>query len=77
MLRVALYARVSTGRQALTQSIEQHLGRLREYVISQGWPLSEEYIFRDDGHSGATLKSSNSSPGIWSRAGRATGSSAG
>jgi site-specific DNA recombinase len=54
-MRVALYARVSTGRQALTQSIEQQLGRLREYVISQGWPLSEEYIFRDDGHSGATL----------------------
>jgi site-specific DNA recombinase len=54
-MRVALYARVSTGRQALTQSIEQQLGRLREYTISQGWPLSEEYIFRDDGHSGATL----------------------
>lgn len=54
-MRVALYARVSTVRQALTQSIEQQLGRLREYVAGQGWPLSEEYIFRDDGHSGATL----------------------
>lgn len=54
-MRVALYARVSTNRQALTQSIEQQLDRLREYVVSQGWPLGEDAIFRDDGHSGATL----------------------
>ncbi len=54
-MSVALYARVSTNRQALTQSIEQQLDRLRQHVIAQGWPLIEDYIFRDDGHSGATL----------------------
>src|SRR5215207_9363588 len=54
-MRVALYARVSINRQALTQSIDQQLDRLREYVVSQGWPLSDDDIFRDDGHSGATL----------------------
>jgi site-specific DNA recombinase len=54
-MRVALYARVSTNRQVLTQSIDQQLDRLREYVVSQGWPLSDDDIFRDDGHSGATL----------------------
>ena len=54
-MRVALYARVSTNRQALTQSIEQQLDRLRQHVIAEGWPLSDDYIFRDDGHSGATL----------------------
>jgi hypothetical protein len=55
VVRVALYARVSTNRQVLTQSIDQQLDRLREYVVSQGWPLSDDAIFRDDGHSGATL----------------------
>src|SRR5947209_7650429 len=54
-MRVALYARVSTNRQALMQSIDQQLDRLREYAASQGWLLSDDAIFRDDGHSGATL----------------------
>ncbi len=54
-MRVALYARVSTNRQVVTQSIDQQLDRLREYVLNQGWPLSADCIFRDDGHSGATL----------------------
>lgn len=54
-MRVALYARVSTNRQVLTQSIDQQLDRLRQHVAGQGWPLSAECIFRDDGHSGATL----------------------
>ena len=59
-MRVALYARVSTNRQALTQSIEQQLDRLRHYAADQDWPIKEEYIFRDDGQSGATL----SRPGL-------------
>jgi site-specific DNA recombinase len=54
-MRVALYARVSTNRQALSQSIEQQLERLRQYVNDQGWSLCEDHLFRDDGHSGATL----------------------
>jgi site-specific DNA recombinase len=54
-MRVAIYARVSTSRQAQTQTIEQQLVRLVSYVGQQGWELPESNIFRDDGHSGASL----------------------
>ena len=54
-MRVAIYARVSTQRQAQAQTIEQQLERLVAYVHQQGWELPEENIFRDDGFSGAAL----------------------
>ena len=54
-MRVAIYARVSTQRQALAQSIEQQLDRLLAEVATQGWSLAERHIFRDDGYSGASL----------------------
>jgi len=54
-MRVAIYARVSTQRQAQTQTIEQQVERLRAYVQQQGWTLREEQIFLDDGYSGAEL----------------------
>jgi site-specific DNA recombinase len=54
-LRVALYARVSTQRQAHTQTIDQQLERLRAYSASQEWLRSEAHTFRDDAHSGASL----------------------
>lgn len=54
-MRVAVYVRVSTQRQAQSQTIEQQLERLRAHIYSQGWELREELIFRDDGYSGATL----------------------
>jgi len=54
-MRVAIYARVSTQRQAQAQTIEQQLERLRTYLQQQGWDLAEENIFRDDGFSGADL----------------------
>ena len=55
-MRVAVYVRVSTQRQAQAQTIEQQLDRLREYSRSQGWPWCDESIFRDDGYSGASLR---------------------
>ncbi|HET7641651.1 MAG TPA: recombinase family protein, partial [Ktedonobacteraceae bacterium] len=55
-MRVAVYVRVSTQRQAQAQTIEQQLDRLHEYSQSQGWPWKEEFIFRDDGYSGASLR---------------------
>lgn len=55
-IRVAIYARVSTQRQAQTQTIEQQLIRLQEYCQQQGWQCPEELIFRDDGYSGSVLK---------------------
>ena len=59
-MRVAIYARVSTTRQAQAQTIEQQLDRLRRAVAEHGWTLEEEHGYRDDGYSGAGL----SRPGL-------------
>jgi site-specific DNA recombinase len=58
-MRIGMYARVSTTRQAEAQSTEQQLERLRAHVAThaaEGWELREEHIFRDDGYSGASLR---------------------
>jgi site-specific DNA recombinase len=55
-MRVALYARVSTHRQAQAQTVEQQLDRLRSYAQQQDWIVLEDHVFRDDGYSGASLK---------------------
>jgi Resolvase, N terminal domain len=53
-MRVAAYARVSTDRQQLAQTIQQQVELLRAYVRRQPeWVLDEAHIFRDDGYSGA------------------------
>ena len=55
-MEVALYARVSTTRQQLDQTIEQQVERLQEYVAEQpDWHLAEKHIYLDDGYSGAKL----------------------
>ena len=54
-MRVAVYVRVSTLRQAQTQTIEEQLERLRAYIEAKAWTLPEDHVFRDDGFSGATL----------------------
>jgi site-specific DNA recombinase len=60
-MEVALYARVSTTRQQLDQTIEQQIGRLQEYVAEHpGCHLAEKHIYLDDGYSGAKL----SRPGL-------------
>src|SRR2546426_11186379 len=55
-MNIAMYVRVSTQRQAQTQTIEQQLHLLRECSQNQGWEWNEEFIFRDDGYSGASLR---------------------
>ncbi len=55
-MRVAVYARVSTQRQAQIQSIEPQIERLQAHVQRQGWTLAPQDIYRDDGYSGATLR---------------------
>ena len=52
-VRVALYARVSTERQADRGTIGSQLALLREHVAAAGDELVGEYV--DDGHSGARL----------------------
>jgi DNA invertase Pin-like site-specific DNA recombinase len=59
MQRIGVYARVSTARQAVTQSTDQQVERLRAHVAAhgaEGWELQEEHVFRDDGFSGARLQ---------------------
>jgi site-specific DNA recombinase len=55
-MKVSMYVRVSTSWQALTQTIEQQIQLLSEHSQAQGWPWHEEYLFRDDGYSGASLR---------------------
>jgi site-specific DNA recombinase len=52
-VRAALYARVSTERQADRGTIGSQLAVLREHVAAVGDELVSEYV--DDGHSGARL----------------------
>ena len=54
-MRFALYARVSTSRQAQAQTIEQQRTRLHSLAEQQGWTLSDQCIYCDDGFSGASL----------------------
>jgi site-specific DNA recombinase len=54
-MRTAVYARVSTTRQAQAQTIEQQLDRLRTAVAERGWELEDQHVYRDDGFSGARL----------------------
>src|SRR5579885_404059 len=59
-MNAAIYARVSSKRQAKDQTIEQQVERLRAYAREQGWTLEDSHIYRDDGYSGASL----SRPGL-------------
>jgi site-specific DNA recombinase len=55
-MKVAMYVRVSTQRQAQAQTIEQQLEQLRLHSQTHGWPWCDDHIFRDDGYSGASLR---------------------
>ncbi len=55
-MRIAIYVRVSTQRQAQAQTIDQQIDRLRTHLAAQGWQLPDGDVFRDDGYSGASLK---------------------
>ena len=55
-MHVAVYTRVSTMRQAQAQTTDQQLDRLRAYAEQQGWNLTADLVFRDDGYSGASLR---------------------
>jgi site-specific DNA recombinase len=51
----AIYARVSSARQAKDQTIGSQLSALREHAATSRLEVPEEWVFADDGHSGATL----------------------
>jgi len=55
MVNVAIYARVSSDRQKKNETIVSQTAALRERAREMGATLPAEWVFEDDGHSGATL----------------------
>jgi site-specific DNA recombinase len=54
-IQAAIYARVSSERQAEAQTVASQLATLRERVAADGLPLPEALQFIDNGYRGATL----------------------
>jgi site-specific DNA recombinase len=55
MTSAALYARVSSKRQAKDQTIGSQVAALRAHAAQSRLEVPEEWVFLDEGHSGATL----------------------
>jgi site-specific DNA recombinase len=55
MTSAAIYARVSSARQKKDQTIGSQTQALREHAVSNRLEVAEEWVFEDEGHSGATL----------------------
>jgi site-specific DNA recombinase len=54
-IQAAIYARVSSERQAETHTVASQVAALRERVTADGLPLPEALQFIDEAYSGATL----------------------
>src|SRR6266567_3850672 len=55
MTSAAIYARVSSARQKKDQTIGSQTQALREHATQSLLEVPEEWVFEDEGHSGATL----------------------
>src|SRR5262252_3341382 len=55
MTSAALSARVSSARQKKDQTIGSQTQALREHAAQSRLEVPEEWVFEDEGHSGATL----------------------
>jgi Resolvase, N terminal domain/Group II intron, maturase-specific domain len=55
MISAAIYARVSSARQKKDQTIGSQTAALREHAQQLGLDVAEDWVFQDEGHSGATL----------------------
>ncbi len=55
-MRVAIYVRVSTQRQAQANTSAPQLERLRAHLQAEHFQLLEQDVFDDEGYSGASLK---------------------
>ena len=55
MSNAAIYARVSSARQKEQQTISSQTAALRAHAGQLGLDVPERWVFRDEGHSGATL----------------------
>jgi site-specific DNA recombinase len=54
-MRAAIYARVSTPRQARESKTDQQVARLEHYAEQKGWALDDGRVYLDEGYSGASL----------------------
>ncbi len=54
-MEAAIYARVSTERQDLQQTIDSQVAILTAWVRRQGYHLADEHVYCDRGFSGARL----------------------
>jgi len=55
MKTAAIYARVSSERQKEEQTIASQIAALIEYAKQEDYTVPIEWIFQDEGYSGATL----------------------
>ncbi len=55
MKAAALYARVSSEKQKEEQTIGSQTEALKEYAQANGYMVVPEWIFQDEGYSGAVL----------------------
>ena len=55
MTSAAIYARVSSARQKKDETIGSQTAALREYAAQSRLEVPAEWVFEDEGHSGATL----------------------
>ena len=55
MTSAAIYGRVSSARQKKDQTIGSQTAALREHAAASRLEVPEEWVFEDEGHSGATL----------------------
>lgn len=55
LLRVALYARVSSQKQANEKTIDSQIRELQDRIVQDGQTLQSEFQFCDDGWSGSEL----------------------
>jgi len=55
MATAAIYARVSSERQKQEQTITSQTNALREYAATSGFEVPGDWVFEDNGYSGASL----------------------
>ncbi len=55
-MKSAIYARVSTSKQEVEQTVESQIECLRKYVENEGLELDEKHVYVDEGYSGAKLE---------------------
>ena len=55
MKNAAIYARVSSDRQKEENTIASQTAALKKFAHTHGFIVPEEWVFEDDGYSGASL----------------------